>query len=92
MIFIDEIDSIGKKRDSQISHDEIQNTLNQLLVELDGFNNKDHIVVLGSTNIPETLDSALLRPGRLDKIIEFHLPNIDEREEIISYYLKKIKL
>jgi cell division protease FtsH len=75
-----------------MSHDEMQNTLNQLLVELDGFSGKDHIVVLGSTNIPDSLDPALLRPGRLDKIIDFHLPNIEEREEIISHYLKKIKL
>ena len=92
VVFIDEIDSIGKRRDDSLSHDEMQNTLNQLLVELDGFQSKDQVIVLGSTNMPELLNPTLFRPGRLDKVIDFHLPSLDEREEIISYYLRKITL
>ena len=77
IIFIDEIDAIGKKRDSGFSsNDEREQTLNQLLTEMDGFDGKRGVVILAATNRPETLDKALLRPGRFDRRIQMELPDL----------------
>ena len=94
IIFIDEIDAVGKKRHGKFSggNDERDNTLNQLLVEMDGFGTDSSVVVLAATNRADILDSALLRPGRFDRQIEITLPNIKERAEIFKVHLKKIKL
>ena len=92
IIFIDEIDAIGKKRDSSQGNDETENTLNQLLVEMDGFGTYSNVIVMGSTNLKDSLDTALLRPGRFDRIIEVNLPNLIEREEIFKIYLQKVNL
>ncbi|MDR2038305.1 MAG: ATP-dependent zinc metalloprotease FtsH [Bacteroidales bacterium] len=91
IIFIDEIDTIGKKRDSTIGNDEREQTLNQLLTEMDGFDGKKGVVILAATNRPETLDKALLRPGRFDRRITMELPDIEGRKEILKVHLKKIK-
>ncbi|CRH02824.1 ATP-dependent zinc metalloprotease FTSH 1, putative [Plasmodium relictum] len=95
IVFIDEIDAIGGKRSSgslngagQREHDQ---TLNQLLVEMDGFSNSVHIMVIGATNRIDTLDSALLRPGRFDRIVYVPLPDINGRKRILEIYIKKIK-
>ena len=92
IIFIDEIDAVAKKRDTGISHDEMESTLNQLLVEMDGFGTDTNVVVMAATNLKETLDPAIMRPGRFDRTIEVSLPSIKEREEIFMIYLKKLKL
>ena len=94
IIFIDEIDAVGKKRHGKFSagNDERDNTLNQLLVEMDGFSTDTSVVVLAATNRADILDSALLRPGRFDRQIEITLPNIKERAEIFKVHLKKVKL
>ena len=89
IIFIDEIDSIGRKRNDPHSN---YLTLNQLLNELDGFRPRDNIVILAATNIPQTLDSALLRPGRFDRQIYIPLPNLKARQEIIKLSTQKIAL
>ncbi|KJP87416.1 hypothetical protein AK88_02973 [Plasmodium fragile] len=95
IVFIDEIDAIGGKRSSgsvngagQREHDQ---TLNQLLVEMDGFSNTVHIMVIGATNRIDTLDSALLRPGRFDRIVYVPLPDVNGRKRILEIYIKKIK-
>ena len=92
IIFIDEIDAVARKRDHAGTHEENENTLNQLLVEMDGFDTSSNVVVIASTNLVETLDPALLRPGRFDRIIQVNLPTIDEREAIFEVYLKKLVL
>lgn len=94
IIFIDELDSVGSKRSIRpnSSNDESKKTLNQLLVEMDGFNSNSKIIVLGATNCPEVLDNALLRPGRFDRKIEISLPDKKDRKEIFNLYLSTIKL
>ncbi len=82
IIFIDEIDAVGRKRDEGQGggHDERANTLNQLLVEMDGFGSNDDIIILAATNRKEMLDNALTRPGRFDRIVELELPDIKSRK------------
>lgn len=94
IIFIDEIDAIGKARGRGFSgsNDERESTLNQLLVEMDGFGTTAGVVVLAGTNRSDVLDKALLRPGRFDRQISIDRPDIKGREEIFRIYLKKIKL
>lgn len=93
IIFIDEIDTIGKKRDTSgmVSNDEREQTLNQLLAEMDGFSNSKGIVVLGATNRPESLDPALLRPGRFDRRIPVELPDLNGRLEILKLHAATVK-
>ena len=93
IIFIDEIDAIGKSRDSQISsNDEREQTLNQLLAEMDGFDSSKGVVILGATNRPEILDKALLRPGRFDRRINVELPDLKGRIDILHVHAKKVKM
>lgn len=94
MIFIDEIDTIGKKRDGSglNGNDEREQTLNQLLAELDGFDSSKGIVLLGATNRPETLDPALTRPGRFDRRIPVELPDLEGRKEILELHAKNVKM
>ena len=93
IIFIDEIDAVAKKRDQQFSNnDERDSTLNQLLVEMDGFTTDESVIVLAATNLADSLDKAIKRPGRFDRTIEITLPTIDERREIYNVHLKKIKV
>jgi len=93
IVFIDEIDTIGKKRDGQIGgNDEREQTLNQLLTEMDGFDGKKGVVILAATNRPESLDPALLRPGRFDRRIPVELPDLAGREAVLKVHAKKIKL
>ena len=93
IIFIDEIDTIGKKRDGQIGgNDEREQTLNQLLTEMDGFDGSKGVVILGATNRPDSLDPALLRPGRFDRRIPVDLPDLKGREDILKVHAKKIKI
>jgi ATP-dependent metalloprotease FtsH len=93
IIFIDEIDAVAKKRHGKFGgNDERDNTLNQLLVEMDGFSTEENVIILAATNRADILDAALLRPGRFDRQIEVTLPNIDERQAIYKVHLKKIKL
>jgi len=93
IIFIDDIDAVAKKRHGKFGgNDERDNTLNQLLVELDGFSTDQNVIMLAATNRADILDSALLRPGRFDRQVEVTLPNIDERSAIYKVHLKKIKL
>ena len=93
IIFIDEIDAVGRKRsDSNKDNSERDNTLNQLLVEMDGFNASSNIIVFAATNIVKTLDPALLRSGRFDKKIIFDAPNVDERTKMFNLYLNKIEM
>lgn len=92
IIFIDEIDAIGKKRDTGFGgNDEREQTLNQLLTEMDGFDGKKGVVILAATNRPETLDKALLRPGRFDRRIQMELPDLEGRKAILDVHLKKVK-
>jgi len=92
IIFIDEIDTIGKKRDNQLGgNDEREQTLNQLLTEMDGFDGNTGVVILAATNRPESLDNALLRPGRFDRRIQMELPDLEGRKAILNVHLKKIK-
>ncbi len=90
IIFIDEIESIGRMRGMGISggHDEREQTLNQILVEMDGFTPNDHVIVLGATNRPDLLDSALVRPGRFDRRVVLSLPDLEERKAIIQLHMK----
>lgn len=92
IIFIDEIDAVAKKRDQKFSsNDERDNTLNQLLVEMDGFSTDESVIILAATNLADSLDPAIKRPGRFDRQIQINLPTIDERREIYNVHLKKIK-
>mmetsp|Transcript_36671 Transcript_36671/g.32866 ORF Transcript_36671/g.32866 Transcript_36671/m.32866 type:complete len:260 (-) Transcript_36671:177-956(-) len=93
IIFIDEIDAVGRKRESKIGgNDERDNTLNQLLVEMDGFGTDSNVVVLAATNRSELLDNALTRPGRFDRSIDVQLPDIDGRKQIFMVHLKPLTL
>ncbi len=93
IVFIDEIDAIGKKRDGQIGgNDEREQTLNQLLTEMDGFEGNNGVIILAATNRPESLDPALTRPGRFDRRVPVELPDLKGREEILKVHAKKIKL
>ena len=94
IVFIDEIDTIGKKRDGQgfSGNDEREQTLNQLLTEMDGFDGKRGVVILAATNRPETLDKALLRPGRFDRRIPVELPDLHGREAILEVHAKNVKM
>ncbi len=92
IVFIDEIDAIGKKRDGQFSgNDEREQTLNQLLTEMDGFEGNNGVIILAATNRPESLDPALTRPGRFDRRVPVELPDLKGREEILKVHAKKIK-
>ena len=92
IIFIDEIDAIGKRRDTGLGgNDEREQTLNQLLTEMDGFDGRKGVVILAATNRPESLDKALLRPGRFDRRIQMELPDLEGRKAIIGVHLKKVK-
>ena len=92
IIFIDEIDAIGKSRDNQISsNDEREQTLNQLLSEMDGFDSSKGLVILAATNRPEVLDKALLRPGRFDRRIIVEKPDLKGREDILRVHIKHVK-
>ena len=94
IVFIDEIDTIGKKRDGSgfAGNDEREQTLNQLLAEMDGFDARKGVVILAATNRPDSLDPALLRPGRFDRRIPVELPDLKGREEILRLHAKKIKI
>ena len=93
IVFIDEIDAIGKKRDGQLGgNDEREQTLNQLLTEMDGFEGNTGVIVLAATNRPESLDPALTRPGRFDRRVPVELPDLKGREEILKVHAKKIKI
>lgn len=93
IIFIDEIDAVAKKRHGKFGgNDERDNTLNQLLVEMDGFGTDESVIVLAATNRADILDSALLRPGRFDRQVDITSPTIKDRTEIFKVHLKKIKL
>ena len=93
IVFIDEIDAIGKKRDGQLGgNDEREQTLNQLLTEMDGFEGNTGVIILAATNRPESLDPALTRPGRFDRRVPVELPDLQGREEILKVHAKKIKV
>ena len=93
IVFIDEIDAIGKKRDGQIgSNDEREQTLNQLLTEMDGFEGNSGVIILAATNRPESLDPALTRPGRFDRRVPVELPDLKGREEILKVHARKVKI
>jgi len=94
IVFIDEIDTIGKKRDGHgmSGNDEREQTLNQLLTEMDGFDGQKGVVILAATNRPESLDAALLRPGRFDRRIQVELPDLNGREAILGVHSKKVKM
>ena len=92
IVFIDEIDAIGKKRDGQLSsNDEREQTLNQLLTEMDGFEGNNGVIILAATNRPESLDPALTRPGRFDRRVPVELPDLAGREAILKVHARKIK-
>lgn len=92
IIFIDEIDAIGKKRDNMVGgNDEREQTLNQLLTEMDGFDGRKGVVILAATNRPESLDAALLRPGRFDRRIQMELPDLEGRKAILFVHLQKVR-
>jgi cell division protease FtsH len=94
IIFIDEIDAVGRHRGAGIGggHDEREQTLNQLLVEMDGFESNDEVILIASTNRPDVLDPALLRPGRFDRRIVVHRPDVKGRENILAVYMRKVPL
>ena len=94
IIFIDELDAVGRHRFAGIGggHDEREQTLNQLLVELDGFESKEGIILIGSTNRPDVLDPALMRPGRFDRHVNVPIPDIKGRQEILKVHAKKVKM
>ena len=92
IIFIDEIDAIGKKRNEYVANSERDNTLNQLLVEIDGFSEDDNVMVFGATNFVKNLDTALTRSGRFDKKVYFDAPNKEERTKLFELYLKDVKI
>ena len=91
IVFIDEIDAIGKKRDGQMAggNDEREQTLNQLLTEMDGFEGNNGVIILAATNRPESLDPALTRPGRFDRRVPVELPDLEGREAILKVHAKK---
>ena len=91
IIFIDEIDAIGKRRDTGMGNDEREQTLNQLLTEMDGFDGRKGVVILAATNRPESLVKALLRPGRFDRRVQTELPDLEGRKAILAVHLKKVK-
>ncbi|MCI6011847.1 MAG: ATP-dependent zinc metalloprotease FtsH [Firmicutes bacterium] len=93
IVFIDEIDAIGKKRDGQFGgNDEREQTLNQLLTEMDGFEGNNGVIILAATNRPESLDPALLRPGRFDRRVPVELPDLKGREDILKVHARKVKV
>ena len=93
IVFIDEIDAIGQKRDGRLGgNDEREQTLNQLLTEMDGFSGNNGVIILAATNRPETLDPALTRPGRFDRRVPVELPDLKGREAILRVHAKKIRL
>ena len=93
IVFIDEIDTIGKKRDGQMGgNDEREQTLNQLLTEMDGFEGNNGVMILAATNRPESLDPALTRPGRFDRTVPVELPDLKGRESILKVHAKKVKI
>lgn len=94
IVFIDEIDTVGKKRDGGgfSGNDEREQTLNQLLAEMDGFDGKKGVVILAATNRPDSLDPALLRPGRFDRRVPVELPDLKGREEILKVHAKNIRV
>ena len=93
IVFIDEIDAIGKKRDGQLStNDEREQTLNQLLTEMDGFDGRKGVMILAATNRPDSLDPALLRPGRFDRRVPVELPDLKGREDILKVHAKKVHM
>jgi cell division protease FtsH len=94
LIFIDEIDAVGRHRGHGMGggHDEREQTLNQLLVEMDGFDTTEGVIIIAATNRPDVLDPALLRPGRFDRQVTISLPDVNGREEILRVHVKKIKL
>lgn len=93
IVFIDEIDAIGQKRDGRVGgNDEREQTLNQLLTEMDGFEGNNGVIILAATNRPESLDPALTRPGRFDRRVPVELPDLKGREEILRVHAKKIKI
>lgn len=91
VIFIDEIDSVGAKRTNSVLHPYANQTINQLLSEMDGFNQNEGVIVLGATNRRDDLDQALLRPGRFDVEVMVPTPDLTGRQDIITLYLKKIR-
>jgi cell division protease FtsH len=94
LIFIDEIDAVGRHRGHGLGggHDEREQTLNQLLVEMDGFDTQDGVIIIAATNRPDVLDPALLRPGRFDRQVTVNLPDVKGREEILRVHAKKVKM
>ncbi|CAN0603672.1 unnamed protein product, partial [Ectocarpus sp. 12 AP-2014] len=94
IIFIDEIDAVGRHRGAGMGggHDEREQTLNQLLVEMDGFEGNEGVIVIAATNRPDVLDPALLRPGRFDRQVVVGLPDIIGREQILKVHMKKVPL
>jgi cell division protease FtsH len=94
IIFIDELDALGKSRAGNVvgSHDEREQTLNQLLVEMDGFDSNRGVIIVGATNRPETLDAALLRPGRFDRTVVVDRPDVNGREAILRVHVRNVKL
>lgn len=93
IVFIDEIDAIGQKRDGRaMGNDEREQTLNQLLTEMDGFEENNGVILLAATNRPESLDPALLRPGRFDRRVPVELPDLKGREDILKVHAKKVRM
>ena len=94
IIFIDEIDAVGRHRGGGVGggHDEREQTLNQLLVEMDGFEGNEGVIVIAATNRPDVLDSALLRPGRFDRQVHVNLPDIRGREQILKVHMRKVPI
>jgi len=94
IIFIDEIDSVGRARGAGVGggHDEKEQTLNQILAEMDGFESEEQVVVIAATNRPDVLDFALLRPGRFDRKITLSLPDVNAREKILNIHIRKVRI
>ncbi|MCE1718482.1 AAA family ATPase, partial [Enterobacter hormaechei] len=94
IIFIDEIDAVGRQRGAGLGggHDEREQTLNQMLVEMDGFEGNEGIIVIAATNRPDVLDPALLRPGRFDRQVVVGLPDVRGREQILKVHMRRILL
>ena len=94
IIFIDEIDAVGRQRGAGLGggHDEREQTLNQMLVEMDGFEGNEGIIVIAATNRPDVLDPALLRPGRFDRQVVVGLPDVRGREQILKVHMRKVPL